>query len=458
MGARNVGLGPSNLDYRLLDHLHRILRQVVEVQSTIGPVYGDSPNLPNVYYVDSGNGSDTNDGRDPADPMATIDAAINRCVAGLGDVIIVQPGHTETLTATIAADVADISIIGVGVGDNRPQITVGFVGNGITISAADVRIENLAFQEATAAMTADIDIAAVRAVIKDCVFFAGASDDELITLTAGGDDALIEDCEFVVTANGPDRAISIEAAGNDGLIVRRCLFNGGSVANAWDEGDIVSAAAHTNCLIENNDFLHMPANIGGVEFTAAATGIIRHNYFADGTLGQMLDPGSCFCFENYEQDAIDESGRLFPVPNPNTFNPGDWQALTANYSFAVEGGAAGALTMFTVTGVVEVVVYGVCTTGLTSGGAATVELGVAGNTAVLIALTTATDLIANEIWQDATPTTTVEQISVDTTRKFVVTNGQDIILTIATAALTAGIVDFYLWWRPVSTDGLVTVT
>jgi hypothetical protein len=34
---------------------------------------------------------------------------------------------------------------------------------------------------------------------------------------------------------------------------------------------------------------------------------------AGGTLGSMLDPGSCFCFENYEADDIDESGRLFPT-------------------------------------------------------------------------------------------------------------------------------------------------
>ena len=453
MGARNVGLGPLNLDYRMIDHFHRVLRQVQEVQSTIGPVYGDSPNLPNVYYVDSGNGSDTNDGRDPASPMATIDAAINRCVAGLGDVILVQSGHTETVAAAIAADIADISIIGVGEGSNRPQLTGNFVGDVIAITAANVRVENLFFNEATAAITADIEIGGVNATIKNCVFTAGANDDTLITISAGGDDALIEECEFFVTANGPDIAIDIEAAGVFGTVIRDNFFNGQSVANSWDEGIIESAAAHTLCFIENNVFLYMPANIGGVEFTAAATGVIRNNFFAGGTLGQMLDPGSCFCAENYESDAIDESGRLFPTASPDSL--GDWQALSSVYSFAVDTGAQAAYSLFTVTGVVEVIIYGVAGASLTSGGAATIEVGVAGNTAVLIAQATAADLLINEIYHDATPTTTVEQISTETARRFVITNGQDIQFLIGAADLTAGIITFYLWWRPVSSDGLV---
>lgn len=524
MGARNVGVGPRNLDYRLLDHLHRILRQVQEVQSTIGPVYGDSANLPNVYYVDSGSGSDTNDGRDPGAPMATIDAAIARCTAGLGDIILVQPGHSETLAAAITVDVADVSIIGVGEGTNRPQLTVAFAGDGITITAANARVENLYFNEATAAATSDINIAAANAVVKGCHFDAGANDDELITITADGDGALIEDSEFVVTANGPDIAVEIEAAGVDGLVVRHNLFNGMSVANAWDEGVVHSGVAHTRCVIENNIFLYMAANIGGVEFSAAATGIIRNNAFGLGTLGQMLDPGSCACFENYEQDAIDESGRLFPTVNPDDSGvaevldqlsgaagiasfpnaavpadavslaevlrstwaslqgtaagengittwpaqaaPGDavsiaealrynidqqnYRMVTRQYSFVVDGGVAGSIAMFTVTGAVEVILVGVVTTSLTSGGAATLEAGVVGLTAALIANTAVADLSAPNTWVDASPA-----IAQPLPAAQVISSGQDIVFDINVADLTAGIIDFYCYWRPLGATGAV---
>ncbi len=133
----------------------------------------------------------------------------------------------------------------------------------------------------------------------------------------------------------------------------------------------------------------------------------------------------------------------------------DMVLATKEYTFAGDGGAQGAIPLFTVTGDVEVEIFGVCKDSLTSGGAATIEVGVSGNTAALIPQATATDLINNEIWHDATPTTTLESINTLTSRRFVISNGQDIIKTIATADLTAGDVTFYCRWRPLSSDGNV---
>lgn len=309
-----------NILYRELDHLHRLLREQAGSQSTINPVYGDSPNLPDIYYVDSGNGSDGNDGRDPQAPLATIDAAINKCAASQGDVILVQPGHSESLSAAIELDVIGVSIIGVGEGTLRPQITLAANDNGIEISAANCRVENLYFNERTVVPTGDaayIDLAAANAVVKNCHFDCGANDLDSITVAAGGDSCIVDGCTFAVTADGPESAIRIEAVGVDKLNVKDCHFDGNSVANSWDTGIILSTVAHTRCLIERNTFHFMAANIGGIEFTAAATGLIHNNAFGGGTLGQMLDPGSCMCVQNFEQDAIDESGRLFPDINPD---------------------------------------------------------------------------------------------------------------------------------------------
>ena len=61
----------------------------------------------NVFWVDSGAGSNGNKGTF-ARPFATIDYAIGQCTANNGDLIMVMPGHTETVTAAagIAVDVA----------------------------------------------------------------------------------------------------------------------------------------------------------------------------------------------------------------------------------------------------------------------------------------------------------------------------------------------------------------
>lgn len=133
----------------------------------------------------------------------------------------------------------------------------------------------------------------------------------------------------------------------------------------------------------------------------------------------------------------------------------DLRTTIGNWNFTDDGGTAGAFTIFTVTGDVIVQVFGICDVAYT-GATSTIELGVSGNTAVLIAQTTGANLIANEIWFDSTPTTTIEQIDVMGTRNFVIANGQDIILTIGTADATAGDIDFYCLWRPLSADGNVT--
>lgn len=134
---------------------------------------------------------------------------------------------------------------------------------------------------------------------------------------------------------------------------------------------------------------------------------------------------------------------------------GGWLALArSTYSFAADGGAQGAFTLFTVTGTVLVHVFGVCQTDMDSGGAATIELGIAGNTAALIAQTTATNLDQYETWQDNSPEANPGAVDL-TARSFVITNGADIIMTVGAADLTAGVIDFYCLWSPLSSGATV---
>lgn len=133
---------------------------------------------------------------------------------------------------------------------------------------------------------------------------------------------------------------------------------------------------------------------------------------------------------------------------------GDWRIAVGNWNFTDDTGATGAYTIFTVTGDVYVQVFGLCQITLTSGGVPTIELGIAGNTAALVAQTPGLDLDQYMTWQDATPEVNPGPVDL-TARSFVIANGADIILTIGTAALTAGDVDFICRWWPISTNGNV---
>lgn len=100
-----------------------------------------------VLWVDSNGSTNDNSGRFER-PFATIDAAINAATASRGTLIMVMPGHAETLVASgaITHDVAGISIVGLGTGNNRPVLTftpaVNTTAN-VVWSAANCSMENI---------------------------------------------------------------------------------------------------------------------------------------------------------------------------------------------------------------------------------------------------------------------------------------------------------------------------
>ena len=115
-------------------------------------------------------------------------------------------------------------------------------------------------------------------------------------------------------------------------------------------------------------------------------------------------------------------------------------------------GGAGPVTLFTVTGSVMVNLVCVCMVSVTTPGAETVEVGIAGATAVLIAQVLGANIIAGEIWHDATPDAEIELSSV--VRESIISDGNNIVLT-QSGNVSTGTLDFYCNWAPLSADGLV---
>lgn len=256
--------------------------------------------------------SDSNSGLHPEEPMATISNALAKVVTGRGDTVVILPG-TITLTAGLTIDEDDVTLCGVeGNGRVNPSAiasTLAASDDVLDVTGDNVTIEGLHFPASGAALTSRINVGGSGCVIRNNTFLCGANDLETITIPAAGTYAKIENNIFTVTANGPDAAIEIEAAGATGLHIVGNVFHGGNGTNQWDVGAVNSGAAHTNCFVSRNT-----SSFGaGIVFSAAATGVISFNSVGNGTLGSMIDPGSCMCFENYEADAIDQTARVFPV-------------------------------------------------------------------------------------------------------------------------------------------------
>lgn len=127
-----------------------------------------------VFYVcnrtGGGGANDANHGTFDA-PFLTIDYAIGACLAGRGDIIAVKVGHVETISAAggIACDVADITIIGMGAGDQRPLVNIGTATSAsITVTAADVTWRNMRILSTFADVVNAFTVTAAGFCLMDC--------------------------------------------------------------------------------------------------------------------------------------------------------------------------------------------------------------------------------------------------------------------------------------------------
>ncbi len=123
-----------------------------------------------------------------------------------------------------------------------------------------------------------------------------------------------------------------------------------------------------------------------------------------------------------------------------------------------DGGTLDGGVIFTVTGVVRLRVFGICTTNLAGSG--THAVGIPGSTAIYMPAEAAVDInlgdfVINNATTTAFPILGEQAAAADNFPEYAL-NGQDIIMTIAGGAnITSGVIDYYALWVPWSSDGNV---
>ena len=132
-----------------------------------------------VYWVNSTDvaapgakkGSNGNDGS-YRKPFATIDYAVGRCTANRGDIIMVMPGHSESITAaaSLVLDVAGVAVIGLGTGSLRPDLNFSSTAGSVEIDAADVTLYNLTLTADVSAVVVGVNVDANGFTMDSCEF------------------------------------------------------------------------------------------------------------------------------------------------------------------------------------------------------------------------------------------------------------------------------------------------
>jgi hypothetical protein len=155
-------------------------------------------------------------------------------------------------------------------------------------------------------------------------------------------------------------------------------------------------------------------------------------------------------------DSKDVTSTSLDSFNILTCNPGAFAGGTTD-ARGDKDGAKAVLPLFKVTGTVLVRMFGICTTTLV--GAGTLEVGMAGNTAGLLAqIANATDLAKGEIYNDATPTELGIGLLASVLGPYIVTaDGTPTTIDekVTTTDITAGGLYYVLLWRPLTPNGKV---
>lgn len=152
-----------------------------------------------------------------------------------------------------------------------------------------------------------------------------------------------------------------------------------------------------------------------------------------GVVGQLREP------DDYLQDLYNRTSKGKVARHTVVFT-------------ATGDGAVGAIDLFTVTGLVKARVVARCTIVTAIQAGATIEVGVAGDTAAIIAQAAGDAPDADEIWHDATPDADHELDSVSVSWLL---NGTDIIQTIGTNTIDSGAIEYICEWEPLSANGEV---
>lgn len=279
-------------------------------------------------------GSNGNDGSFYK-PFSTIAYGISQCTASHGDIVMVKPGHAESIAnaTTLAFSKAGVAVVGLGWGSNRPTLTfTTAIGANIPITAANCSISNFLFKANFADITS--------------VFTA--------TGTATPTDFNVENCEFrdgtsvlnflaVVTGNATANSLDgFRFVGNK--ISSLCTTAGrGSISflSATDRIEISDNSAayavlnDTACFIQASTFqltnFYLGRNVATVPNTSSTggsfvsgsgnawTGVAFDNYFtqADASAGIWIATGhgTAFGFANNKSN-ITFAANTSAIVNP----------------------------------------------------------------------------------------------------------------------------------------------
>jgi len=249
-------------------------------------------------------------------PFSTIDYAIGRAsartananpAANSGSLILVLPGHAETINEAdeIDIDLAGLTIWGVGSGAARPTLTYTVAAGEVTIGANSVTIGNMRFISSVTDVLKAINVEGSFTYprIINCEFGvdSAGTDEFLETIYLDGTNtgAVIANNVIDMGLGGATSAIKIDDECTRVTIRENIIRGDYGTANI---NGIRTASA--NVLIEDNLLVNgVAGNVNAqptIELLTGTSGVIRNNSISSKTTAvASIASDTTFWFENY---------------------------------------------------------------------------------------------------------------------------------------------------------------
>ena len=296
------------------------------------PVYGTpingAPLTGQVMFVDTVNGVDAGTGNGPNNPYQTLTYALTQVTSGAYASIYVMQGSTVTISSatSLLLNVANVAIIGLGTGSQRPVFNFTTANTAaIPVSAAGVTVSNIRHTANFLSIARAYTVTATGFTLDSCSFTDSSGVLNFLNIINCTGAANTAD-RLTVTNNswyglGTTSVNSFVLTAND---IDRLTFSGNYVnlAATTDaaSGVTVTAGVLTNASIAyNRTYRKNTATTTGALVNLSgttSTGLINNNYCL------TLDASSPLlftattglgAFENYVSGAITLSGLLTPA-------------------------------------------------------------------------------------------------------------------------------------------------
>ncbi|HUQ70841.1 MAG TPA: hypothetical protein VM165_15025, partial [Planctomycetaceae bacterium] len=263
-------------------------------------------------------------------PYSTLAYAFSQCSANRGDIIVIKPGHAETISSASALtlSIAGVAIVGLGLGSSRPTFTLDTAATAtINVTAANVSIQNCIFTANFADIVSVFTLTTAKYfTLERCYIKATATNMNFLNVidtnatTADADGLYVSGCKWIE----PDLAtlgfVKMDGTNADIVFSENFLVLGvnNNVASCFA---IATGKVITALRMEDNRLyrLNTDTATGGVLITtdgSTNTGVIARNFVqtAD-TAGEVLVTASSGFgfFENRESGVAGATGYVLPV-------------------------------------------------------------------------------------------------------------------------------------------------